>query len=129
MSERIITLPDVGEGVAEAEIVEVTVNVGDMVREGETLLSVLTDKATVEIPSPAEGRVTWVGPAVGDQVAVGSELVKLAVGDGAAAKRETSDAPEPKTVPPAISASDTKEAGGDDPPPPPSPETWRRREV
>jgi 2-oxoisovalerate dehydrogenase E2 component (dihydrolipoyl transacylase) len=130
MSERIITLPDVGEGIAEAEIVEVTVKVGDLVREGETLLSVLTDKATVEIPSPAEGRVTWVGPAVGDQVAVGSELVKLAVGDGAAAKRETSDAPEPKTAPPLISASGAKEAGVVDPPPSTSmPETSRRRQV
>ena len=60
MAERIIKLPDVGEGVAEAELVEINVKAGDPVREGDVLMSVMTDKATVEIPSPAEGRVTWV---------------------------------------------------------------------
>jgi 2-oxoisovalerate dehydrogenase E2 component (dihydrolipoyl transacylase) len=84
MSERVITLPDVGEGVAEAEIVELPVKVGDPVREGETLVSVMTDKATVEIPSPVEGRVSWIGPEIGQKVAVGSELLKLEVEGGAA---------------------------------------------
>ena len=88
MSERVIRLPDVGEGVAEAEIVELSVKVGDPVREGETLVSVMTDKATVEIPSPVEGRVAWIGPEVGQKVAVGSELVKLEVAGAAAPKRD-----------------------------------------
>jgi 2-oxoisovalerate dehydrogenase E2 component (dihydrolipoyl transacylase) len=89
MGERVITLPDVGEGVAEAEIVELPLKVGDLVREGDTLLAVMTDKATVEIPSPVEGRIAWIGLEVGQKVAVGSELVKLEVaGDTAAPKRE-----------------------------------------
>ena len=61
MAERIIKLPDVGEGVAEAEIVELHVKPGDPVREGDVLAAVMTDKATVEIPSPAEGRVLRIG--------------------------------------------------------------------
>ncbi len=89
MGERVITLPDVGEGVAEAEIVELPLKVGDLVREGDTLLAVMTDKATVEIPSPVDGRIAWIGLEVGQKVAVGSELLKLEVaGDSAAPKRE-----------------------------------------
>jgi 2-oxoisovalerate dehydrogenase E2 component (dihydrolipoyl transacylase) len=129
MSERVIILPDVGEGIAEAEIAELPVKVGDLVREGDTLLSVMTDKATVEIPSPAEGRVTWIGPAIGEQVAVGSELVKLDVADGAAAKQEASDAPAPKAAPSAIAASGIKQTGAiDRPPVQTTPEASRPRE-
>lgn len=99
MVERVITLPDVGEGVAEAEIVEVPVKVGDPVREGETLVSVMTDKATVEIPSPVEGRVAWIGPEIGQKVAVGSELVKLEVaGDAGAPKCEVSARERPTSA-------------------------------
>jgi 2-oxoisovalerate dehydrogenase E2 component (dihydrolipoyl transacylase) len=83
MSERVIKLPDVGEGVAEAEIVELMVKVGEPVREGDVLAAVMTDKATVEIPSPADGRVAWIGCEVGQKAAVGSELMKIEVGDGA----------------------------------------------
>ena len=73
MAERMIKLPDVGEGVAEVEIVELRVKTGDPVREGDVLAAVMTDKATVEIPSPADGRVLWIGPEVGQKAAVGLE--------------------------------------------------------
>ncbi len=52
MAEHVIRLPDVGEGVAEAELVEWNVKIGDLVREDAILGAVMTDKATVEIPSP-----------------------------------------------------------------------------
>ena len=74
-----IKLPDVGEGVAEAELVEWHVAVGDPVKEDMTLAAVMTDKATVDIPSPVDGTVTWLGGAVGDTLAVGSPLVRLDV--------------------------------------------------
>jgi 2-oxoisovalerate dehydrogenase E2 component (dihydrolipoyl transacylase) len=77
MRELVIRLPDVGEGVAEAEIVEWQVKIGDLVREDTVLVAVMTDKATVEIPSPVEGEVLWLGANVGDVVAVGSDLVRL----------------------------------------------------
>ncbi|MGN6470918.1 MAG: dihydrolipoamide acetyltransferase family protein [Rhizobiaceae bacterium] len=80
MAERTIKLPDVGEGVAEAELVEWHVKVGDLVREDTVLAAVMTDKATVEIPAPADGEITWLGAEVGETVAVGSPLVRMTVG-------------------------------------------------
>ena len=53
-----IRLPDVGEGIAEAELVEWHVKVGDLVRADTTLAAVMTDKATVDIPSPVDGEIT-----------------------------------------------------------------------
>jgi len=88
MSECVIKLSDVGEGVAEAEIVELMVKVGEPVREGDVVAAVMTDKATVEIPSPADGRVSWIGCEVGQKAAVGSELMKIEVGDGTDTTRE-----------------------------------------
>jgi 2-oxoisovalerate dehydrogenase E2 component (dihydrolipoyl transacylase) len=79
MTEHVIRLPDVGEGVAEAELVEWHVKIGDLVREDAVLAAVMTDKATVEIPSPVEGEIVWLGAEVGDVVAVGSDLVRLKV--------------------------------------------------
>lgn len=113
MAERIIKLPDVGEGIAEAELVEWHVKVGDVVREDDLLAAVMTDKATVEIPSPVEGEVTWVGAEVGDTVAIGSAIVKLKVaGDASAAEEAPVEAagelpappsPEPSSDPAAAS--------------------------
>jgi len=60
MGVHVIRLPDVGEGVAEAKIAEWLVQVGDRVREDQALGSVMTDKATVEIPSPVDGEVLWL---------------------------------------------------------------------
>src|SRR5580692_13161484 len=81
MAEHVIRLPDVGEGVAEAELVEWHVKVGDLVREDTVLAAVMTDKATVEIPSPVDGEIAWLGAKIGDVVAVGSDLVRLKVRD------------------------------------------------
>ena len=94
MAEHVIKLPDVGEGVAEAELVEWHVKVGDLVREDAVLAAVMTDKATVEIPSPVDGEVVWLGAEIGDTVAVGAPLIRLSIaGEGAsdAAKAESKD--------------------------------------
>ena len=77
MAIHTVKLPDVGEGVAEAEIVEWHVAVGDLVREDDVLTAVMTGKATVEIPSPVEGKILWVGPAIGDMVPVGTPILKI----------------------------------------------------
>lgn len=83
MGEHVIKLPDVGEGVAEAELVEWHVKIGDLVREDAVLAAVMTDKATVEIPSPVDGEILWLGAEIGDTVAVGSPIVRIKVaGDG-----------------------------------------------
>lgn len=77
MGEFTIKMPDVGEGVAEAELVEWHVKAGDPVREDMVIAAVMTDKATVEIPSPVNGTVTWLGAEVGDTVAVKAPLVTI----------------------------------------------------
>src|SRR5271165_1284923 len=77
MGARSIRMPDVGEGVAEAEIVEWSVKVGDLVREDQIVAAVMTDKATVEIPTPVAGTVVALGGAVGDVLAVGAELIRI----------------------------------------------------
>ena len=96
MAERVIKLPDVGEGVAEAEIVEWHVKVGDIVREDTLLAAVMTDKATVEIPSPVEGEVVWVGADVGEVLAVGSELVRVKVAGADGEKEIPAKPPVPE---------------------------------
>ena len=88
-----IKLPDVGEGVAEAELVEWHVKVGDPVSEDMTLAAVMTDKATVDIPSPVAGTVKWLAGEVGDTLAVGSPLVRLDV-DGLGGTNEPEENPE-----------------------------------
>jgi 2-oxoisovalerate dehydrogenase E2 component (dihydrolipoyl transacylase) len=99
MAERIVKLPDVGEGIAEAELVEWHVKVGDIIREDDLLAAVMTDKATVEIPAPVDGRVTWIGAEIGDTVAIGSALVRLEVaGEGAATEAPAEDAAPEQTA-------------------------------
>lgn len=100
MGIRIVKLPDVGEGVAEAEVVEWHVTVGQSVLEDQILAAVMTDKATVEIPSPVAGTVVALGAEVGGVLAVGAELIRLEVaGEGdvevVAAPREAPAAPPP----------------------------------
>ncbi len=82
-----IRLPDVGEGVAEAELVEWHVKVGDTVLEDEMIGAVMTDKAAVEIPSSVTGKVVWLGGDIGDVIAVGAELMRLEI-DGEGNQKE-----------------------------------------
>jgi 2-oxoisovalerate dehydrogenase E2 component (dihydrolipoyl transacylase) len=79
MGTRVIKVPDIGEGVAEVELVGWHVGVGDIVREDQVLAEVMTDKATVEIPAPVGGRVLALGSEEGATIAVGSELIRLDV--------------------------------------------------
>jgi 2-oxoisovalerate dehydrogenase E2 component (dihydrolipoyl transacylase) len=74
-----IHMPDIGEGIAEAEIAEWLVGIGDTVLEDQALCAVMTDKATVEIPSPVEGKVLWRAADIGEILAVGSEMIRLEV--------------------------------------------------
>ena len=78
-----VLMPDVGEGIAEAELAEWSVKVGDTVWEDDVLAVVMTDKAAVEVPSSVNGTVTWLGAEAGDTVAIGAALIKLEVeGEG-----------------------------------------------
>ena len=77
MSEYVVKLPDVGEGIAEAEIVEWHVNAGDTITEDQVMVEVMTDKATVELPSPVSGIVLSITGAAGDIISVGSPLIRI----------------------------------------------------
>lgn len=80
MGIHIIKMPDIGEGIAEVELVGWHIKVGDTVVENQVLADVMTDKATVEIPSPVVGKVIALTGNVGDTLAVGSELIRFEVG-------------------------------------------------
>lgn len=79
MAEFSFKLPDIGEGIAEAEIAEWHVAVGDHVDEDATLVDVLTDKAAVDISSPVAGTVAELYGAAGDKVAVGAPLIRFTI--------------------------------------------------
>ncbi|WP_296493843.1 dihydrolipoamide acetyltransferase family protein [Rhodoferax sp.] len=79
MSIQTIKMPDIGEGIAEVELVAWHVQVGDTVAEDQILADVMTDKATVEIPSHVAGVVLSLDAAVGQVVAVGTEIIHIEV--------------------------------------------------
>lgn len=83
MGTYTIKMPDIGEGIAEVELVTWRVQPGDEVTEDQILADVMTDKATVEIPSPVKGKVMVLGGEPGQQIAVGAPLMHLEVeGEG-----------------------------------------------
>jgi pyruvate dehydrogenase E2 component (dihydrolipoamide acetyltransferase) len=103
-------LPDVGEGIASAEIVEWRVAAGDQVREGQDLVEVQTDKAIVVIPCPTSGVVKWLGAPAGETLDTGAVLAVFESGSPEAAPRE---AGSPEAAPPesAPSESGSPESG------------------
>ncbi|MEO0461635.1 MAG: dihydrolipoamide acetyltransferase family protein [Pseudomonadota bacterium] len=100
MAKFTFNMPDVGEGVAEAEIVEWHVKVGDAVEEDQHLVDVMTDKATIDIESPVTGTVVEVAGELGDTIAVGSMLLVVEIeGDAAADGAEDGGDSEPVPAP------------------------------
>lgn len=120
MTEQSFKLPDIGEGITEAELSEWLVKVGDEVREDDPICEVTTDKATVEIPAAATGRVTWVGGEAGDLLAVGSELIRIET-DGDVAPSEESEEPAPEPAPKPEPEPDTPAKPEKQPEPPAKP--------
>lgn len=104
MGTLTIKVPDLGEGIAEVELVAWRVQPGDTVAEDQVLADVMTDKATVEIPSPVAGRVVALGGEVGQQIAVGAELIRIDVAAGGEAQEAVPavpavSAPAPAAMP------------------------------
>ena len=77
MGNFVFKLPDIGEGVVEGEVVQWHVSVGDSVSEDDPLVDVMTDKATVTIPSPRSGVISSLSGGVGDMIAVGTTLLEI----------------------------------------------------
>ena len=97
MGKFTFNLPDIGEGIAEAEIVAWHVKVGDRVQEDDKIADVMTDKATVEMESPVSGVVVSIAGTEGDMLAIGAPLVVIET-DGAD-EVEVAAAPEPAAEP------------------------------
>lgn len=104
MGIYIIKTPDIGEGIAEVELVAWHVQVGETVTMDQVLADVMTDKATVEIPSPVAGRVLALSGSVGQTVAVGGELIRLEVAGAGNVK-------EGSAPPPAAASSIVVQSG------------------
>ncbi|KVU46091.1 branched-chain alpha-keto acid dehydrogenase subunit E2 [Burkholderia ubonensis] len=116
MGIHVIKMPDIGEGIAEVELVAWHVEIGQTIKEDQPLADVMTDKAAVEIPSPVSGKVLALGGRIGEMMAVGSELIRLEVeGDGnlkpgadvrEAAVAEAAAVAAPAAPAPTVSSSD-----------------------
>ena len=133
-------LPDIGEGVAEAEITVWHVKVGDLVKEDQSLVDVMTDKATVDMTSPVDGVIKAIHGEVGAMMPVGSVLVEFEVENAGGEDPVAASVPSPaepeaqrRVVPPAIAAAPAaqaarapREASIDRPVPAASPSTRRR---
>ncbi|GGB66580.1 dihydrolipoamide acetyltransferase family protein [Blastomonas aquatica] len=103
MATFTFNLPDIGEGIAEAEIVAMHVKIGDRIEEDSRIADMMTDKATVEMESPVSGTVTKVAGVEGDVIAIGSMLVEIEIeGEssdaGAEPVTETAPQPKPETI-------------------------------
>ncbi|MEO8079371.1 MAG: dihydrolipoamide acetyltransferase family protein [Caldimonas sp.] len=117
MSLHIIKMPDIGEGIAEVELVAWHVKPGDRIIEDQALADVMTDKANVEIPSPVAGTVLALGGEVGQTLAVGSELIRIDAAEGDSdtkvnVKTNLAAAPPPvAAAPPTLAAPPPSPAG------------------
>jgi 2-oxoisovalerate dehydrogenase E2 component (dihydrolipoyl transacylase) len=100
MSQFTFKMPDLGEGTVDAEIVAWHTKPGDLVREDQLIVEVMTDKAAVEVPAPVSGRVVSINGAPGEKVAVGSPLIVFELTDATA----PAEAPAP-AAPPAAPAA------------------------
>jgi len=98
MSTIEVKVPNIGD-FDSVEIIEVLVSVGDTVAEEDSLITVESDKASMEIPSPANGTVTSIKVAVGDEIAEGSLILMMESSGESAVKTPTDDATEEKPVP------------------------------
>jgi 2-oxoisovalerate dehydrogenase E2 component (dihydrolipoyl transacylase) len=113
MGRYVFKLPDVGEGLVEAEISHWHVAAGDRIREDEPLVDVTTDKAVVEIPAPASGIVVSIHGAVGEKVGIGSELAVIETEADTPAGRQPSAAAQPaRTLPAPAKGEPTKPLPG-----------------
>ena len=104
MNAHVVKVPDIGEGIAEVELVAWYVKPGDAVEADQVVADVMTDKATVEVPSPVSGRVLALGGQAGEKLAVGSELIRIETKGGEAAAPAKPVAATPVAAPSASGA-------------------------
>ncbi len=104
MGTHVIKMPDIGEGIAEVELSQWHVKVGDLVVEDQVLADVMTDKAMVDIPSPVHGKVIALGGQPGEVMAVGSVLISIEVEGAGNLKESTAPVVTKEPVAPKVEA-------------------------
>ncbi|NUU37990.1 dihydrolipoamide acetyltransferase family protein [Pseudomonas sp. C2B4] len=104
MGTHVIKMPDIGEGIAEVELSQWHVKVGDLVVEDQVLADVMTDKAMVDIPSPVHGKVIALGGVPGEVMAVGSILISIEVEGAGNVKESAAPAAAPVKEAPVVAA-------------------------
>ncbi|MCM8742849.1 dihydrolipoamide acetyltransferase family protein [Pseudomonas koreensis] len=121
MGTHVIKMPDIGEGIAEVELSQWHVKVGDLVVEDQVLADVMTDKAMVDIPSPVHGKVIALGGQPGEVMAVGSVLISIEVEGAGNLKESATPAPvkEAPAAPKAEAVVESKPAAAAAPRPAP----------
>src|SRR6185369_5557113 len=92
-------LPDIGEGVVEGEVVRWHVKPGDVVKEDQTLVEIMTDKATVQIPSPKAGKVSKLFYKEGEVAKVGKAIIEIETGADAASPQQSAPKQEQPAAP------------------------------
>ncbi|MBC3777681.1 MULTISPECIES: dihydrolipoamide acetyltransferase family protein [Pseudomonas] len=119
MGTHVIKMPDIGEGIAEVELSQWHVKVGDLVVEDQVLADVMTDKAMVDIPSPVHGKVIALGGQPGEVMAVGSVLISIEVEGAGNLKESAAPAPvkEAPVAPKVETTVDNKPAAAPRPAP------------
>ncbi|WP_262140226.1 dihydrolipoamide acetyltransferase family protein [Pseudomonas sp. Marseille-Q5117] len=119
MGTHVIKMPDIGEGIAEVELSQWHVKVGDLVVEDQVLADVMTDKAMVDIPSPVHGKVIALGGQPGEVMAVGSVLISIEVEGAGNLKESAAPAPvkEAPVAPKVEAAVESKPAAATAPRP------------
>src|SRR3954467_403019 len=105
-STQTVSVPDIGD-FKEVEVIEVLVKPGDSVAKEQSLLTLESDKATMEIPSPAAGRVQSIKVKVGDKISKGSPILQLEATEGVAPARAEARAEAPKAAPPSAAIPQT----------------------
>jgi pyruvate dehydrogenase E2 component (dihydrolipoamide acetyltransferase) len=115
------TLPDLGENIASGDVVTVFVSEGDVVKPGQALLEVETDKAVIEVPCPPGGLVEKVLVKKGETVKVGQPLVVLGAANGAATAKPAAKPAETKPLPAPAAAPPAQPVSKSPPPAPPAP--------
>ena len=127
MGAHIVKVPDIGEGIAEVELVEWHVKPGDTVAEEQILADVMTDKANVEIPSHVHGKVISLHGKPGDVIAVGTEIIHIEVegkgnkGDVVPAKPVAEPPPPPPPKQPTLTVASSRPVPAPTPKPEPAP--------
>ncbi|HRD75593.1 MAG TPA: biotin/lipoyl-binding protein, partial [Hyphomicrobiaceae bacterium] len=111
-----VTVPDIGD-FKNIPVIEILVKVGDQVKADDPLVTLESDKATMEVPAPAAGTVAAINVKVGDKVSEGTLIVQLESGTGASASGKSAQKPAAASAPKTANLTPVAAAAGDAAPP------------